>query len=419
MRYSKGNLLDWNRIFASIKSAIRLTLVTPPVGRRVTQTSELAMPQSNLLELAKHGEPDAIAALINAVLVPKGIIARTSLEDDYLLIFLEAPKPLNQTALVQFIQKGLRQLDSDSIQQVKVHSQTFSDDSRSWTETFVLHPERLSAPQEAEPDIAPFEVASSDLANPLEHSNGDLTKKTETADREEIAEPANFKTISEAADRQEIAEPVELKEISEAADRDDSATEIKASETSSDRATDKSDDEADSLTIAGWIQKRWKRYVLPVTLVVVGGFIAGGSLAFWSTRSQNQSSAPASPDETVNYKQQEAEAYLKRMNQAQEKFYQQNKRFAGSLEELERSANVIARSYSYAYRLRVGKTSMIMAVPRETGLKSYVGSVFPTGSKTESVICQSLKPSMQAPTKAEFSASKKQAACGARSVKLP
>ncbi len=336
------------------------------------------MPQSNLLELAKHGEPNAIATLMNAVLVPRGIIAHASLEDDSLLISLEAPKPLNQTALVQFVQKGLRQLGSDSIQHVKVHGQKFGDQSLSWTEAFVMYPERLSvdssseAPQSNSAEIAPL-----------------LTDSPEPSDPEEIVADV------------------------------DRLTQDEESKSSFELSADKIDDNPDSLTIAAWVQSRWKRYVLPVSLVVVGGFVAGGSVAFWVMRSQNQTVAATAQDETPVRKQQEAEAYLKRMNQAQEEFYQRNKRFAGSLEELERSANVIARSYSYAYRLRVGKTSLISAIPRESGLKSYVGAVFPTTAKPESVICQTIKPSMQAPSKPDFSAAKKQAGCGARSSQLP
>jgi hypothetical protein len=118
-------------------------------------------------------------------------------------------------------------------------------------------------------------------------------------------------------------------------------------------------------------------------------------------------------------KQKEAEAYLKAMTAAQENFYKQNDRFASSLEELERSANVISQSYSYAYRLRVGTDSVITAIPREADLQSYIGVVSLTPSGTIDLICQSLKPSVKAPEKPKAAKGAKTLACGARSQKLP
>ncbi|HTL89287.1 MAG TPA: type IV pilin-like G/H family protein, partial [Leptolyngbya sp.] len=117
-------------------------------------------------------------------------------------------------------------------------------------------------------------------------------------------------------------------------------------------------------------------------------------------------------------KQQEAEAYLKAMLAAQENFYRQHGRFARSLEELERSTNLISQSYSYAYRLQVGTDSVITAVSRETDLKSYVGSVIVTPSGTLSALCQSLKPSVQAPAKPKLAKTSQKLVCPARSQKL-
>lgn len=118
-------------------------------------------------------------------------------------------------------------------------------------------------------------------------------------------------------------------------------------------------------------------------------------------------------------KQQEAETYLKAMTTAQENFYTQNNRFARSLEELERSTNVISQSYSYAYRLRVGTDSVMTAIPREANLQSYISVVSLSPSGTTRVICQSLKPSVQAPEKPKTAKGSKALECGARSQKLP
>lgn len=314
------------------------------------------MEQSNLLELAKQGEPNAIAALMNAVLSPKGITARAGMEDDCLCIFLESQKPLNQETLVAFIQKGLLELGNDSIRSVRAQGKRSGEERFAWTREFSL--------RSTEPTSRVATLAPSIEPEPVE---------------------------PEAAIVEEHLEEEE-------------------------------EYEEESLSFRGWLKTRWRVYAIPVVLVVIGGFIAGGTTAFWSTaKSQSQSSMGTamklSPD-SASEKQKEAETYLKAMTAAQEKFYQRNNRFASSLEELERSANVISQSYSYAYRLRVGTDSMITAVPRESDLKSYVGVVTVAPSGTESVICQSMKPSVQAPEKPKAAKGSKKLACPARSQKL-
>ncbi|MBE9013088.1 type IV pilin-like G/H family protein [Pseudanabaenaceae cyanobacterium LEGE 13415] len=310
------------------------------------------MEQSNLLELAKQGEPNAIAALMNAVLSPKGITARAGMDQDCLCIFLESQKPLNQETLVAFIQKGLLELGNDSIRLVRAQGKRIGEETIAWTREFSLRKEQTSRVATLTPLI--------ELEN----------EESEDA----IAE-----------------DPVEEEE----------------------------EFEEEPLSFRGWVKTRWRVYAVPVALVVVGGFIAGSTTAFWSTaKSQSQGSIDTviKPKQaSASAKQKEAETYLKAMIAAQERFYQQNNRFAKSLEELERSANVISQSFSYAYRLRVGTDSLITAVPREADLKSYVGIVALTPSGTDSLICQSVKPSIQAPEKPKGA---KKLACPTRSQKL-
>jgi len=306
------------------------------------------MEQSNLLELAKQGEPTAIAALMNAVLSPKGITAHAEMEQDCLCILLESQKPLNQETLVEFIQKGLQELGNGSIRLVRTQGKTIGEEGFAWTREFLL---RSSEPS------------------------------------------ARVATLTPS---------------------------VKADEEDSEDEEEELDDE--SLSFRGWLKTRWRVYAIPVALVVVGGFIAGGTTAFWSTaksQSQNSVEAVLKPrQDSAEAKQKEAETYLKAMMSAQKDFYHQKKRFATSLEELERSASVISQSYSYAYRLRVGTDSMIAAIPRESDLKSYIGTVTITPSGTDSLICRSLKPSVQAPEKPKAVKGSKTPVCPARSQKI-
>lgn len=61
------------------------------------------MAQQNDLELAKQGNPHAIAALMNRQLQPKGITAKATLKDGCLQIMLESTQVPDQQALVSFM----------------------------------------------------------------------------------------------------------------------------------------------------------------------------------------------------------------------------------------------------------------------------------------------------------------------------
>jgi hypothetical protein len=192
------------------------------------------------------------------------------------------------------------------------------------------------------------------------------------------------------------------------------------------------DEEVEPQTLKGWVKHYWRAYSLPVVLVIVGGFIAGGTMAFWSTSKAQNRAADAKTeqprDQSVSSKQIEAEKYLKAMNDAQKAFYEKNQRFANNLEELERSTNlkeIRFLTYSYVYRLRVTESplgspqsprSVIVASPRETGLKGYIGAVFVTPSDSTSIVCQTPKASMEAPEPPQLV--KKKATCAPRSTKV-
>lgn len=344
------------------------------------------MEQSNLLELAKQGEPSAIAALMNAVLSPKGITARAGIEDDCLCISLESQKPLNQETLVAFIQKGLIELGNDSIRSVRAQGKRAGDEAFAWTREFSLRSTESAS-----------RIAT--LTPPIEGELPEMESAVAIDDK-----------IEESASRiATLTPPIEdeLPEMESAVAIDDEEIE----------------EEEETLSFRGWVKKRWRVYALPVALVVIGGFVVGGTTAFWSTsKHQGSKSVEAvmkPQSDSPEAKQQEAETYLKAMTTAQENFYTQNNRFARSLEELERSTNVISQSYSYAYRLRVGTDSVMTAIPREANLQSYISVVSLSPSGTTRVICQSLKPSVQAPEKPKTAKGSKALECGARSQKLP
>ena len=60
----------------------------------------------NSSELARQGDPHAIADLINRNLQPKGIAAKTSIKESCLKILLEAEDVPDQKILANYIYQG-------------------------------------------------------------------------------------------------------------------------------------------------------------------------------------------------------------------------------------------------------------------------------------------------------------------------
>jgi uncharacterized protein (DUF697 family) len=103
--------------------------------------------QLNLMERARKADTEAIAALINRSLQPKGITATVSLKEHCLKVMLEAPQAPEQQTLVEFIRKSLTGLNTGAIKQVKVYGRELGDDFPNWQEEFELA-------VQATPDVA-------------------------------------------------------------------------------------------------------------------------------------------------------------------------------------------------------------------------------------------------------------------------
>ena len=78
------------------------------------------MTQLSVMDLAKKGDPHAIASLINRSLASKGIHAEAKLEAECLIISLQASQIPNQKAVVTIIQRGMVVLQVKQIKRVKI-----------------------------------------------------------------------------------------------------------------------------------------------------------------------------------------------------------------------------------------------------------------------------------------------------------
>jgi hypothetical protein len=92
----------------------------------------------NILEQAKQGNPNAIAALMSRSMKSQGIDVQASLEDGCLQVYLEAAKVPSPQATVAFIRKGMANLDIASIDRVKVYARQQGEPIPAWQEDIVL-----------------------------------------------------------------------------------------------------------------------------------------------------------------------------------------------------------------------------------------------------------------------------------------
>ncbi|OLP19273.1 hypothetical protein BST81_05810 [Leptolyngbya sp. 'hensonii'] len=99
------------------------------------------MAQLNLLPMAKQGDPEAIADLINRVLQPKGISARAELRGQALHIVLEAAQVPDQESLSNFIQLGMLKLEPGPVEVLFIYGRQTSNHTPQWCRRMPLRKE--------------------------------------------------------------------------------------------------------------------------------------------------------------------------------------------------------------------------------------------------------------------------------------
>ncbi|MEH2379946.1 MAG: hypothetical protein V7K27_13850 [Nostoc sp.] len=97
------------------------------------------MDSQSILTLAKQGDANAIAILINNSLKGKRIIAKVTKKDNCLQVILESPEAPSQELLVNTIRKGLMSLAPKSISHVKIYAHQSEGSHVVWSERFKLN----------------------------------------------------------------------------------------------------------------------------------------------------------------------------------------------------------------------------------------------------------------------------------------
>ena len=96
------------------------------------------MTQRNTLELARQGDPSAIAELIRRSLNPKGIKVKVNRKDDCLKILLESNHPLPKDSLITFVENGINKLEIENIRTPHVWGLKSGEKKSSWHQVVSL-----------------------------------------------------------------------------------------------------------------------------------------------------------------------------------------------------------------------------------------------------------------------------------------
>ncbi|MDX2254246.1 MAG: hypothetical protein NW214_01890 [Pseudanabaenaceae cyanobacterium bins.39] len=131
------------------------------------------MTQLSVMDLAKQGDPQAIAALINRSLASKGIHATANLDGDCLKISLQAAQIPNQKAVVTIIQRGMLILQVAQIKRLKILTYRSDNNYLAWQHELNLLEEDPSTDLPA-PNSLPQKAISSNSQPPtpdLHHQN--------------------------------------------------------------------------------------------------------------------------------------------------------------------------------------------------------------------------------------------------------
>ncbi|MEH2295377.1 hypothetical protein [Nostoc sp.] len=98
----------------------------------------MSQPEPNILQLAKQGNPKAIATIINRQLEPKGIIAQVDLKDNCLQILIEAVQLPPQHIIVEYFRKSFTHLGATAIKTIKVYGKRPGEVFFDWHELLDL-----------------------------------------------------------------------------------------------------------------------------------------------------------------------------------------------------------------------------------------------------------------------------------------
>ena len=138
------------------------------------------MTELNFQELAKQGNPQAIASWLNSQLQSEGITASANLDGECLDVILEAEQVPIENTLVDFVRTELTNLQPDSIRKVKVEGRESGQIAAAWSQEFSLENSNFEPQSFEEESVPNTAVANMDERTEME-SNIEEEKPPELA----------------------------------------------------------------------------------------------------------------------------------------------------------------------------------------------------------------------------------------------
>jgi Interferon-induced transmembrane protein len=327
-------------------------------------------PRPNAVEAAKQGHPKAIAVLLNQALKPHGYQAKVLRNEAALRILVEGELAPDETAIVDLIENGLRQLSLDAITpDVQIYGQRLGEALPLWTKSLNL------SPADTAPPIFRFDAVTEDV--PAAVPAVAPPPRSVARPMTPIGPPEKPPTYTVFAVVMFFLGIFPLTWVgvilSSQVSRKYKQGDYEGAETASQRT------------------KFWCQVNLWIAIpiyVVAGGVIFAGSLLEAPAKRQ------PTPEEKV------AVQRLAAMMEAERQFWVETDKLSPTITMPEdNSTAAMVAPYRYTVTMLDASRVQVTAVPTRKGLHSFTaGSMLVRTSDevaAESVICRSAKPSMQ------------------------
>ncbi|MBD2484733.1 hypothetical protein [Planktothrix sp. FACHB-1365] len=155
----------------------------------------------NRRELAKSGDPKAIADAINHSLKAKGINADVMRDDGYLHVMLEGDQvPNHQKELVNFVRNGMDRLGVETIYTIKVYGRQFGDDLPFWEEEIVLRtppPPSIHSVADVHLDESSVPLVDDEDVDDDYEIDDEIIDDNDIVDEEDYLPPGNRNPVSD------------------------------------------------------------------------------------------------------------------------------------------------------------------------------------------------------------------------------
>jgi stringent starvation protein B len=117
---------------------------------------------SQVLDLAKQGDADAIGALMNRSLTPQGVKARVILQGTTLQILLESLEVPAPDRFCNYIVQGLRKIGTPSVQRLELFGKQSDCEGYAWTQNYQVEGDNFTLISAIDPDVLPVASVAQD-----------------------------------------------------------------------------------------------------------------------------------------------------------------------------------------------------------------------------------------------------------------